>query len=222
MKKHFAYSKRLHLATLCCFLLPFFYFTGCGPSAEEKAAREKATQDSIIAVEKTMTTNVFVKPDTINKERIKENVSDTTIQTKESTPIAREPEKEDKSKSNSEKISDKYGFLSPILIPKPNTYTGLASIIDTTSLAFLASIFISFLLLIISLVVKFIESKARKTTVLLNFLSLIFLLFSRPYSYDYNILWGYWVAISFVALLTAYDVVIIIIAKKNSTQRTQN
>src|SRR5688572_25207468 len=41
------YSIPLHIATLFCFLLPFFY-SGCSPSAEEKKkAEEKRVQDSI-------------------------------------------------------------------------------------------------------------------------------------------------------------------------------
>ena len=39
------------MATLCSFLLPFFYYTGCGASKSELAAKEKYKQDSIQAAD---------------------------------------------------------------------------------------------------------------------------------------------------------------------------
>jgi hypothetical protein len=109
-----------------------------------------------------------------------------------------------------------------VLVPKENTYTGIAAVIDTAAYLFYFAIFLSFLLLIISLVIKFMEANARKTIVLLNTLALVSLFFSVHFSGYSERLWGFWTALSFMVLLTAYDVALIIIARKISTQSPQS
>ena len=58
------------------------------------------------------------------------------------------------------------------------------------------------------------EANARKAIVLLNTLALVALLVSIHFSGYSERLWGFWTALSFMILLTAYDVAIIIIEKK--------
>lgn len=221
MTKHFKYSKGLHWATLCCFLFPFFY-TGCGPSAGEKAAKEKATQDSS-ALYQTVIAPETNNADTAQQEGALTKSVDTIVEktisqidpSKEPVPslhpetTASEPEKE--SKNPSEKISNKFPFLKPFLIPKSDTYTGIATVIDTISFITFLAVFISFFFLIISLAIKFIEVSAKKTIAFLDILALIFLFISQPFSLggDNEKLWGFWVALTFVFSLTIYDLYLI-------------
>ena len=229
MTKHFKFSKRLHLATLCCFLFPFFY-TGCGSSAKEKAAHEKYIQDSIAAQESNaieeailaavVKDSAFIQPvDTIIQNNILQTDTSYT-QTLISQPDSSTFKKETESKSYSETISTKFEFLRPLLIPKEDTYTGLATVIDSIQLIYFFSTFICFLFLLISLVVKFIDLNAIKTILLLETFALIFL-YIAPGIYSVVItggtietfwglrIWGYWVALTFILALTIYDFYII-------------
>ncbi len=225
MTKHYKYSKRLHWATLCCFLFPFFY-TGCGgPSSEEIAAKEKYKQDSTAAVVAANAANT--PKDTLNKTMTES--ADTTAQNyfsqvetskNQTQSLLAETPKTNMAKEtrmSSEKISDKFTFLKPFLTPKINTYTGIATVIDSITYIEYFSVFLSFLILIICLVIKFIEITATKTIVLLDTLGLIFLFISQPLpflSIGAEILWGFWVAVTFVFVLTIYDFYSIILNKR--------
>ncbi len=212
MTKYFTFSKRLHWATLCCFLFPFFY-TGCGPSAEDKATMEKAKQDSIAAVTgQTETESPDSAKTTILDSTKHEEIAEVDTSTEQTSilqPDTTTSKTEKESKTPSQKISNQLGFLRPILVPKQDTYTGVATVIDGIPFIPYFSIFISFLFLIISLVVKFIDSNARKTIVLLDILALISLFVSQPYSFDSEKLWGFWVAMTFVFALSVYDIYVI-------------
>ena len=245
MTKHFKFSKRLHLATLCCFLFPFFYI-GCDSGAKEKAAHEQYKQDSIAAQDSiaqiialseisavqdsiadygnaqaaVVKDSALIKPvDTIIQNNTLQTDTSYT-QTLISQPDSSTFKKETESKSYSETISTKFEFLRPLLIPKEDTYTGLATVIDSIPLIYLISPFICFLFLLISLVVKFIDLNAIKTILLLETFALIFL-FIAPGMYSFVItggtietfwglrIWGYWVALTFILALTIYDFYII-------------
>jgi len=207
MTKHLKFSKRLHWATLCCFLLPFFY-TGCGLSSEEKARAEKSKQDSIAAATVNVN-NTLIKPadTTIQNNIPQKDTSNTQVSIVHPDTTTSKSEKE--SKSPSEKISTKFEFLRPLLIPKEDTYTGLATVIDSVPFICFFSVFICLLFLVISLTVKFIDLSARKTIVLLDTFASIFFFIARPYSWDSEKLWGYWVALAFITVLTIYDFYII-------------
>ena len=222
MTKHFKFSKRLHLATLCCFLFPFFYI-GCDSGAKEKAAHEKYKQDSIAAqdsiayeeVDKLASENkaavvkdsALIKPvDTIIQNNTLQTDTSYT-QTLISQPDSSTFKKETESKSYSQTISTKFEFLRPLLNPTEDTYTGLATVIDSIQLIYFFSTFICFLFLLISLVVKFIDLKAIKTILLLETFALIFLFIAETY-WGLKI-WGYWVALTFILALTIYDFYII-------------
>lgn len=200
---HYKYSRRLHLATLCCFLLPFFY-DGCGQSAEEKAK-----QDSAMALE-----SVNTDTSTLNKASIaiedtttQDNLSqiDSTTEQAAATPQDTVPSTEKESKTTSQLISNKLPWLSPLLIPQPDTYTGLAAIVDTIPFAVFFGAFASFLFLILSLAIKYFYKEAIRIVILHDILGLIFLAISRSYSWDSQKLWGFWVCLSFVFALTIYD-----------------
>jgi hypothetical protein len=241
MIKHYKFSKRLHLATLCCFLLPFFY-TGCGPSAEEKAAAEKANQDSIAAVEAskidtsiiertsnkpvdTIIENQAIQPDTNIKQlaiqpadSTSSNQVDTSKDQVTSSQSNTTSSKQNPDDNPSEKISNKFTFLRPLLIPKPYTYTGIATVINSIyPVVCYCATFISFLFLILSLVVKFIDIGARRSVVLLDILGLCFLIISVPFPYG-DKLYGFWVAVTFASILAVYDIYIIKLNKRLKTE----
>jgi hypothetical protein len=207
MLKHSKYSIRLHWVTMLCFLLPFFY-TGCDISREEKEAEEMALADStktIVKVEEINSDSTSVHADSLLATRMSE-LTDTSNSKKDS-----------KEKTISGKIVEKYSILQPILVPKEGVYSGIAVVIDTFSYLAYCTIFICFLLLIISLITKYMEPKAKKIIALLNLLAFISLLFSHPYSWDSVKLWGYWTTLAILFILTLYDLYIIKLSK-NETQ----
>ena len=213
------YSRLLHIATIFCFLLPFFQ-TGCnwGPSAaERRAAENKRIQDSIENAQKysdSTDLNLNNSHDTIEQsdtpqvDTVNEQVSINNADT-----VHKKVDK--KSDYLSEEIVKKYEFLSPILIPKEDIHTGLATVIDIIPYIPQFSIFISFVLLIISFIIKFVDVESKKTFIgLLDSLALIFLVITQSAFIFSETLWGYWVCLTALFLLTIYDLYLIWLDKR--------
>ncbi|MBL7917759.1 MAG: hypothetical protein JNM96_05135 [Bacteroidia bacterium] len=99
-------------------------------------------------------------------------------------------------------------FLRPMLNPKENNYSGLGIMITHISITVATCVFICFLLLLISLIIKCIDANAKKAIVLIDVFALIALLVARPFASYYERLWGFWVCITFIFLLTVYDIYI--------------
>ncbi len=216
MKKQTTYSKILHIIVLLCFLLPFFY-TGCGPSKEEKAQREKAKQDSVEALQKAglgAITDKTSTKDSLQHDSVVE--PRMTLMDEVSKPIENTSIENAEEKRLSEVISDNYPFLRPILIPKPDTFTGLGEVINSVYYIPFYAILISFLLLLLGLLIKFIDKHATLTLIILDFLALVFLYFSRTPTFVCDVLWGYWVTFSFIVLLLLYDTFIILKNKRKN------
>jgi hypothetical protein len=211
MIKHFNFSRRLHWATLCCFFLPFFLQVSCGPSAEEKKATEETRQKDSIA-------NQLVIADTVNqKNTLQRDTADTFVPRESSSSFVKTT---DPSKSPSQDLAQKCEFLQPLLIPREDTFTGIATIIDALIFVPLFGTFISFLLLLIGLIAKFIDVKARRVMALLNLVALITLFISipSPYYFSSNKLWGFWFTLVFVFALVIYDFYIIKLNNKETKE----
>jgi len=185
------YSKIIHAFALLCFLLPFFY-TGC-----EEVKQSESPMDTL---------SVFTK-DTLVIDSIISYPKDTTKSIVQSDTIYSNNTKE--SDNISQELSYQYPFLKPILIPKKDTFTGLAILIDTSFYIPLFATFVSFLLLLIGLVAKFIDAKAKVTILLLDLVSLLFLFIAEPNLWVTKNLWGYWLAIGFIIGLSVYDFYVI-------------
>jgi hypothetical protein len=99
-------------------------------------------------------------------------------------------------------------------VPKEDTYTGIASVINLIVVTEYIAIYISFLLLLICFTIKFIDKEARKTIVLLDVLATVLLFISRAENLTSHILYGYWLAFSFAVVLTAYDFYVMRINKQ--------
>jgi hypothetical protein len=114
---------------------------------------------------------------------------------------------ETKSKTDrlSQKLSEDYAFLKPVLYPDDATYTGMGVVVDNAQCLAYTALFISFILLSICLSIKFIEPEAKKTITFLNILAFLLLAFSRPGVFNCELLWGYWVCLTFIGLLAVYD-----------------
>lgn len=162
MKKLLKYSKLLHWLTYLCLCLPFFY-TGCKKAV---AAPAQTVQIDTTSVNPELSNAVRLDSIAINKER-------KSIVEEESK--SEEPEKE-----LSEKLSEEYAFLQPILVSDDKTFSGLAMIIDSGRYVAVFSVFIYFLLSILSLSIKHFDSSAIKSIVLLEVLALLFLFISEP------------------------------------------
>lgn len=188
MKKLLKYSRLLHWLTYLCLCLPFFY-TGC---KKAEAAVEETVQIDTTSVSPELANSVIIDSIAINKEH-KSNVEE------ESKP-------EEIEKTLSETLSKEYAFLQPVLVSKDNTFSGLAMIIDSGRYVVVFSVFVYLLLSILSLIVKYLDSKAIKTIVLLDTIALLFLIISEPIGINNERLWGFWVAIILFSAVTILDI----------------
>lgn len=195
MKKLLKYSIFLHWMTFLCLCLPFFY-TGC-----EKKAEAPAHEEVQIQVDSTRLNQKKIDTIALDKKVVKE--------TKKSINKVKS-KTENKEETLSETLSQEYPFLQTILVSKENTFSGWAMIIDSGSYILVFSIFIYFLLSILSLTIKYLESNAIKTIVLLDVLALLFLILAKPIAIFNNRLWGVWVAIIIFSTLTILDIYILI------------
>lgn len=192
MKKLFKYSRLLHCMTFLCLCLPFFY-TGC---KKAEAPAEETVEIDTTSINPELANTVRIDSIAINKQQ-------KSIVEKESKP-------EEKEKTLSETLSKEYTFLQPILVSKENTFSGLAMIIDSGSYVAVFSVFIYFLLSILSLTIKYLDSNAIKSIVLLDALALLFLIISEPIGIFNDRLWGLWVAIILFSTVTILDIYILI------------
>jgi len=209
------YSRLIHIVTMLSFLLPFF-FNGCGQTAaKKKKAEDKRIQDSIENAQKYFdSTHVNLnQPDTIRQIKISQvDTVKKQMSTNHADTIKNNADK--KSEYLSEEISKKYSFLSSILIPKADIHTGLATVIDTFRYINYFAIFISLLLLIISLTIKFVDVDAKKAIGLLDTIALIFLAITQSAFITSETLWGYWVCLTALICLTVYDLYLILLDKR--------
>ena len=191
MKKLFKYSEFLHWMTFLCLCLPFFY-TGCRKA--EAATEEEVRVDT-----------TSIDPESANTVKI-----DSIAIKKQQDSIAEEkPNVEEKEETFSETVSRENTFLKPILVSKEKRFSGLAMLIDSGISIFYFSICVYFLLSIISLTTKYLESNAIKTIVLLDVLALLFLIISLPVTIFYERLWGSWVTIILFSTVTIIDIYIL-------------
>lgn len=191
MKKLFKYSRLLHSMTFLCLCLPFFY-TGC---KKAEAAAETTVQIDTTSIEPELANAVKIDSIAINKQQ--------------KSIVKEESKTEEIEEKLSETLSKKYTFLKPILVSEKNTFSGLAMIIDSGSYIVVFSIFIYFLLSILSLTIKYLDSKAIKIIVLLDVLALLFLIISEPIGFFNYRLWGLWVAIVLFSAVTILDIYIL-------------
>jgi hypothetical protein len=191
MKKLFKYSRFLHWMTFLCLCLPFFY-TGC---KKAEAPAEETVQIDTTSINPELANTIKTDSIAINKQQ--------------DSIVGEESKIEKKEKTLSETLSKKYIFLRPILVSKENTFSGLAMIIDSGSYIVVFSVFIYFLLSILSLTIKYLDSGTIKTIVLLDVLALLFLIISEPIGIFNNRLWGLWVAIILFSTLTILDIYIL-------------
>ncbi len=230
------YSRILHILTILCFLLPFFY-RSCGPSASEKRRAEEKKLE-LIAAEDSILQSKGSSISTAEEEKLELIAAEDSVFQSESSSTSPENQEVDLSENTtspdghdtniekedefftSKKLTDKFPFLKIILLPKEDTYTGLGAIVNAYPYVSYFATFISFLLLIISLTVKFIEVAARKTVILLEIIAIIFQFFAYQESEAiiavYNkTLWGYWVCLGFLFLLITYDFALLRKKRKN-------
>ncbi len=194
MIKHLKYSKGLHILILCCFLLPFFN-ASC-----ESILKEEMEETEMIMAEKSEKGDTVISvtdSDNVTEENVILPTSDSTNNTSK--------KKDDLS---SLKIVDKFPILKPVLTPDKDIFTGLATVIDSFPWIIFISTPIAFLFLIISLTAKIIDKNARRTIVFLDILAFGFLLIAHSISFESERLWGVWVTISLIGILTIYDIYI--------------
>ncbi len=187
MKTLYKKSLIIHWATLLCFFLPFFHYSGCS-SAKEKMEKEEALllSDSIIII------------DSLSNSLLDTTISESpTIDSNESeNTVVNAPADE--------------SILKKLLYPKTDYYTGIGEVCSEFIYVRFYFVSISFLLLLINLIVKYLDKDARKSIVFLNILSFILVYFAEPPSDGLvEKLWGYWVCLIFLGVLSIYDLYIV-------------
>lgn len=197
MKKLLKYSKILHWMTFLCLCLPFFYI-GC-----EK--KEVVPAVAVEEIQQIKVDSTFDNHEKVDEESITSKATNKTQNSVDNVVS----EIENNEKTLSEILSQEYTFLQPILVSKKNTFSGLAMLIDCGSYIVFFSIFLFFIFSILSLTIKYLESNATKIIVLLNVLSLFFLVISRPFGLFDNKLWGFWITIISFSSVTILDIYIL-------------
>jgi hypothetical protein len=176
------FSRTLHFAMLFCFCLPFLKgCDGCGPSADELAAREMASRDSIMAVEAA---------------RAEENMtdsSDSLLPEAQQFTLQCEPPvlPSDDDKPFWER------FLVTILEPDGD-YSGLGLLVLSIQLggATLAAILFPFItLVIISLIISFRKKTSFKLIFIFSVIEIVCLLAFYILFCNSAILYGYWLTL---------------------------
>jgi hypothetical protein len=203
MKKFYKNSIRLHWVVFLCFLLPFFY-DGCAEKKHEEAATDT---DSVV---------IPLMADTLLKtESMDTSNSQLTVSSSIDSSKTDDNTEENSKDYTSEKISNKHAFFKPFLNPEIGVYSGIACIIDDISSIYFFAIVISFLFLLTSIIVKFIDEDTRKVIVLLDTIALFFLSISGRFTLngDIETLWGFWVCLFCLTVLTLYDLYLIKIKK---------
>lgn len=213
MKKHYRISRILNLAIILCFLMPFFY-TGCGPSKAELEAKEKWQSDSIASIANTITDTIIEnKKDNLNQDSIAKIDDDAEKRMSEELSSSNS-DNDSENTTVSAKISRQMPFLKPILVSNDDTYSGLALVIDSSSLIGYMSVSVSLLLLIISVLAKLIDQQSIKIITLLDFSSFVLLIVSQPISFQFERLWGFYVTLIFSLILVFYDLYILKLKSK--------
>ena len=212
MKKHYRNSRILNVAILLCFLLPFFY-AGCDPTKEEKeAAGQKRIADSIdAALNAAIDSALFADQITDSSNAlVKATEADTSIINEIGEEVKELPtDKAKETETISESIVDKFPFLKPILVPDVDTFSGIAIVIDSVPYLAFFTAFISMLLLLISLLSKFIDKQSLKIILMLDLLAFVSLTVSSPISLGFERRYGFIVTLSLLLMQVIYDIYLV-------------
>ncbi len=188
-------SLLLHYFVFLCFLFPFFY-TGCEKEVENENKSEIISIDTLGASDRI--DYKYAITDTIASvltDKVKQNETSTDTSSRSNNE-----------NSTSHILVDKYPILGIILIPSSDSYSGLATVIDTIQYFPFFSTFLSFLFLILSLAVKYMDSSSKRVIIMLNICALVTLFVSKYLSYNCENLWGYWTCLVMIGILTIYDI----------------
>jgi hypothetical protein len=189
------FSRLLNLFVILTFFFPFFY-DGCAESSQ-KEAETKQNSDSINAINingRTITGTVDLNNTDTLKEPIDKPGRKSTI------------ESQNDDESTCQSLVKKYPFLSIVLMPSKYTYSGIGAIVNVSPMFYYFSIFISFLLLFIGLLIKFIDPNSTRTFIILDILILVGIAVSRNMSFSFERLWGYWACILMSSFLLIFDI----------------
>ena len=202
MKKQLMFSKIVHWIAILCLLLPFFY-TGC--NRDEKAEEPITPDTAMVVAEDSATvvaedTAMMTPPDS---NVITESVAPEPVYTV--TPAKSEKETD----VLSEQLTEKYPWLKPILIPKEDTSTGLAVVLDSGFYFPLFGSFVFALLLLMGLLIKYLNRKALNIHLLLDLMAIGALLLAKPIAWNMERLWGFWVTLGVVSIMTIFDILIL-------------
>ena len=221
MKKR-TISKLIHVIAILTFAFPFFY-TGCGTSkdnAKEQAKMDSLRADSIAKANKdTAKIDTAVKITTSEDAMRKENIDTASIKPNkiDNNASTRKSENNDDKKQLTDEVVKKYPFLSFVLMPESEIYSGFGVVLNDIPYVFFVFLFFTFLLLIIGLLIKFIDPHALKSIVIIDVMMFLGTLISRSPSWNCEKLWGYWVCLSVVGVLLIYDVYILIVKLKQKS-----
>jgi hypothetical protein len=202
MKNDRLISRLLHILVFVSFLTPFF-FVGC-----DEVEEAPTTTDSVMTRQALAPDSIV--QDTIPRDTLKSDTAKSALIYQSPSP-----EKEDGAvESIAYKITKKYHFTKPFLVPDKDTYSGLAIVVDTSANVPFFAIFNAVLFLVISLVMKYMNAQSPKMTFFHLLLAFIFLSMARPISFDCKVLWGYWICLALLGLTAMFDFWVLISIRK--------
>jgi hypothetical protein len=187
-------SKTVHWIAFASLFLPFFY-TGC--DREEVVEEPQATE-------------------------ITETANGDSVWSPAEPLQDLETEVEEPSTSDhntlSQRLSEKWPWLGKALVSADDTYSGFALVLDSIEYLPLFALFVFALLLVLGLIMKYLHSSARRIHVLLDLSAILFLMISIPPSWQADRLWGFWVCLMLMVMLSVIDIVLLVrsIAEKAS------
>ena len=210
MKTYIKFSKLLHAFCIFCFFLPFF-FTGCGSDVPSGKVC-----DSTLVVADSNFVDTLRSPAFSSMDSLKLNSSlkmDSTIRETEDSSKKVSSDSDNKDKSLTMEICEKYSFFKLLLMPEEDTYTGFGSVINLIPHIPYYSIMIAIIFLLFGLLIKFIEKEAIRVICLVDLIIVLFLFLSLGIGFQSLSLWGYWVALSAHSILLLLDLYILVKSK---------
>lgn len=179
------YSKIIHWLAVCTLFLPF-YIVGCKKDAQPVESGFKLDTTAVADTSLPAKKSSLVSDSTKAKSFPEEDISN-------------------KDPYCANKVADKAGIFRYILVPKPYTYSGIGTVLNTVELVPYTGTLVFVFLLLLALIAKYMEANALKTIVLLEFFSLFMLAIAVGDFVMFERLWGYWLAFAFTAIVLILD-----------------
>ncbi|MFM7766123.1 MAG: hypothetical protein ACKO6I_10750, partial [Sphingomonadales bacterium] len=184
-------------AVLLCFALPFFFHKGCKEESNITSGepKEQTAQVSDDTMKSGMDSLSQFSLDSMN----------ISVENQPADTVATASQGANDNIGEPNDAFMKSGVWKLFFEPKKDHFTGFAEIYRTLFAFRYVIIIFAFILLILSLAIKFMEREARKSILLLQIFALLSLIFYSPAASNFDRLWGFWAELILLTGLIAID-----------------